>query len=76
MARVGGDEFAVLLPDCDLEGGQALIERLRVATPAGVGCSVGIVQWDGSELALEAIGRADAALYAAKESGRARSVAG
>ncbi len=76
MARVGGDEFAVLLPDCDLEGGQALIERLRIATPAGVGCSVGIVQWDGSEQALEAIGRADAALYAAKESGRARSVAG
>jgi diguanylate cyclase (GGDEF)-like protein/PAS domain S-box-containing protein len=76
MARVGGDEFALLLPDCTLDGGQALVERLRIATPAGVGCSVGIVQWDGDEAPLEAIARADAALYAAKESGRARSVAG
>jgi len=76
MARVGGDEFAVLLPDCTLDGGRALIERLRLATPAGVGCSVGIVEWDGDEAAPEVVSRADAALYAAKESGRARSVAG
>ncbi len=76
MARVGGDEFAVLLPDCSLQDGQALVERLRLATPAGVSCSVGIVQWDGAEAAPEAVARADAALYAAKESGRARSVAG
>src|SRR5262249_27207152 len=76
MARVGGDEFAVLLPDCTLDGGRALIERLRLATPAGVGCSVGIVEWDGDEAAPEVVSRADAALYAAKESGRARSIAG
>jgi diguanylate cyclase (GGDEF)-like protein len=76
LARVGGDEFAVLLPECDLVGGRALIERLRVATPDEVGCSVGIIQWDGDEPTDVAIARADAALYAAKESGRARSVAG
>ncbi len=76
LARVGGDEFALLLPDCDLRGGQALVERLRLATPSGVGCSVGIVQWDGDERPETAVARADAALYAAKEAGRARSVAG
>ena len=76
LARVGGDEFALLLPDCDLEGGRALVERLRLATPSAVGCSVGIIQWNGEERAEAAVARADAALYAAKESGRARSVAG
>ncbi len=75
LARYGGEEFALALPGCSLEDATTLIERLRSATPAGETCSAGIVLWDGEETAEDMIGRADMALYGAKESGRDRIVA-
>jgi diguanylate cyclase (GGDEF)-like protein len=70
LARVGGDEFAILLADCDADHATALLDRLRLATTLAVSCSVGIAQWDGSESASSLLGRADAALYDAKHAGR------
>ena len=52
------------------------VERLRAATPEEQTCSVGLVLWDGSESAERMFGRADKALYEAKESGRDRIVTG
>ena len=74
LARYGGEEFTVLLPACTPDDAAAAIERLRAATPGGQTCSAGIAVWDGSEAADALVGRADTALYAAKELGRDRHV--
>jgi diguanylate cyclase (GGDEF)-like protein len=76
LARYGGEEFALALPGCDLSDATVLIERMRAATPAEQTVSAGIAVWDGDESAEDLFGRADRALYAAKEAGRDRIVAG
>jgi diguanylate cyclase (GGDEF)-like protein len=75
LTRYGGEEFALALPGCSLADATALIERLRAATPAGETCSAGIVIWDGDETSENLVGRADAALYDAKDAGRDRIIA-
>jgi diguanylate cyclase (GGDEF)-like protein len=72
MARIGGEEFAVLI---DAPGSaEALIERLRAATPFGQTVSAGIAVRLGDESAAAAMRRADDALYTAKHLGRDRCV--
>ena len=66
LVRFGGDEFAVLLPDCPREETGVVATRLKQAVPHGPGVSVGIVVWDGIESAGALVRRADAALYADK----------
>jgi diguanylate cyclase (GGDEF)-like protein/PAS domain S-box-containing protein len=74
IARYGGDEFFVLLPETgDAEGITTLVERLREALPKGRGCSAGVATWSGNESAEHLVARADAALYEAKRSGRGRA---
>jgi diguanylate cyclase (GGDEF)-like protein len=75
LARPGGDEFAATLPDCALPDAEILGERLRIATPEGCTCSVGVAQWREGEPAETLIERADRALYAAKDAGRNRTIA-
>jgi diguanylate cyclase (GGDEF)-like protein len=65
LARLGGDEFAILLPGCALGDAQAVAERVREATP-GIGCSIGVAEWDGREDSQSLHRRADRLLYAAK----------
>jgi diguanylate cyclase (GGDEF)-like protein len=65
LARIGGDEFAVLLPGCGLEHADAVAARVRAATP-GIGCSIGVAEWDGQEDSQTLHRRADRLLYAAK----------
>ncbi len=74
IARYGGEEFAIALPGCSLEEAERLIERLRAVTPLGESCSAGIAAWNREEQAEALLGRADAALYEAKQSGRNRTV--
>ncbi len=74
IARYGGEEFAIALPGCPLAEAEKLVERLRAVTPAGESCSAGVATWDGSEPAEALLGRADRALYEAKQSGRDRTV--
>ena len=74
LVRYGGEEFAVLLPDCGLEDAMAIAERLRTALPEGT-CSIGIAEWVRGERVDELVRRADRALYAAKDGGRDRSCA-
>jgi diguanylate cyclase (GGDEF)-like protein len=76
LARYGGEEFAVALPGCDAETAAHLVERLRAITPEGESCSAGLACWDGRESPDDLVGRADRALYAAKQSGRDRTIVG
>lgn len=86
VARYGGEEFICVLPGSDLEAARRLAERLRQATerepfPASdaslhLTVSIGIAAVrPGEDTILPAVARADAALYAAKQSGRNRVVA-
>lgn len=81
LGRVGGEEFAALLPGADLEAAHAFAERLRLRiaeTPLkqeghsfAVTVSVGIAALaPEDECGDAALVRADKALYAAKRSGR------
>ncbi|MGH2896164.1 MAG: sensor domain-containing diguanylate cyclase [Solirubrobacteraceae bacterium] len=70
LARYGGDEFAALIPGRALDTAVVVVERLRRAAPQGCTCSAGVAMWDGAESATDLFGRADAALYVAKQSGR------
>jgi diguanylate cyclase (GGDEF)-like protein len=75
IARYGGEEFAVLLHGCDLENAMRLFDRLQGMLPAGQTFSAGIASSDGREEGQAVVGRADAALYRAKELGRNRTLA-
>lgn len=82
IARVGGEEFAVLLPSTDAEGIQVAGDRLRsaladspvdtAAGPLEVTTSIGvaIAPFIDPDTMTALFQRADEALYAAKESGR------
>ncbi len=73
LSRWGGDEFALLLPDCDLDCAERIVARLQEVTPGGedgIGCSAGLVRWEVGESAEHVVARVDAALYAAKADGR------
>jgi len=87
LGRLGGEEFAVILPETDRSTGETIAERLRrrlaavnVDAPEGqVRCtvSVGVVQCRLAHESLDvALKRADDALYHAKRSGRNMVCAG
>lgn len=69
LARLGGEEFALLLPDTPVNAARAITQRLLDNVPAGATASAGIASWQG-EAAEVLYRRADAALYAAKAAGR------
>lgn len=70
LARWGGEEFTLLLPDCGGACALDVVERLRAQTPGGQTCSAGVAAWDGVETPMELFERMDEALYAAKSAGR------
>ena len=85
VARVGGEEFAIVMPNCAASFGQTVAERVRLrieAMPVAIGLSQQIhvtvsiggafaPQWVRSSPALW-IERADVQLYRAKDEGRNR----
>lgn len=76
LARYGGDEFALLLPDATREQALVIIERMRAVAPEATFCS-GVAEWDRGESAKALLERADIAVYRAKaEGGNATIVAG
>ena len=51
LARYGGDEFAVIIADSDVEGAQAVLARLATATLGHQTISVGLAAWDHEQSA-------------------------
>ncbi len=85
-ARIGGEEFAILLRETDLAGGKALAEQLRarlaglrLTAPDGrqlaVTASFGVTAYPQAQSEDELLSVADAALYRAKALGKNRVVA-
>ncbi len=86
-ARIGGEEFVLLLPDTPAHGAREVAERIRRAIAGGrirtrdaespigqVTVSCGVTQVLPDESVDDALVRADRALYGAKQSGRNRTV--
>jgi diguanylate cyclase (GGDEF)-like protein len=85
-ARLGGEEFAMLLPETDVAGALTMAERLRakcealrvdvpggVFAPVNATMSVGAAGLNADDRALDdLLRRSDAALYSAKQAGRNR----
>ena len=85
VARFGGEEFAIILPQCKAHEASAIAERIRHRLSAKsltmrrtsqdiglVTASFGVAQLLPGEHSENVIARADGALYAAKNSGRNR----
>jgi len=85
VARFGGEEFAVILLNTDMTGAFSVAEQIRSAVCAGkikdmtsqkmldqVTVSIGVAQFNTSDLPHDLLQRADRALYQAKEKGRNR----
>lgn len=83
LARIGGEEFALLLPNAPMEDALQLADRMRrklATTPVRCGetevsvtLSVGVATLNPDETGIDvALRRADAAMYRAKQAGRNR----
>jgi diguanylate cyclase (GGDEF)-like protein len=78
VARIGGDEFALILPDTDGRGAQQAISKLTCelhealgATDFGVTCSIGVVTFLDSATSPEhAVAAADELMYQVKHKGK------
>jgi diguanylate cyclase (GGDEF)-like protein len=83
IARLGGEEFALLLPMVGVDEAAAIAERIRAAIAASsvsfatgtvrVSCSFGVAAFDDRFASIEeTLNRADSMLYRAKQNGRDR----
>jgi diguanylate cyclase (GGDEF)-like protein len=72
LARLDGEKFALLLPNCIAPDAVLALERMRAATRDLCSTSAGLAQWDMQEPLEGLMRRAGVALSGAKQSGRDR----
>lgn len=85
LARIGGEEFVLLLPMTTLEAAKGVAEKLRLVVetaafrhhgePVPVTVSAGLTEFRAGDTPATVFERADRALYQAKQGGRNRCVA-
>lgn len=86
IARMGGEEFAVLLPETNTQGAFVVAEHIRQAVESGkirhhnsndpiggISVSIGVASHAGEGNLLELLDQADQALYISKQAGRNRT---
>jgi diguanylate cyclase (GGDEF)-like protein len=74
LARLFGEQFAIVLPGCAADDACRVLERVRAVRPHGVTACVGLAQWDGREAPEALAQRAEEALASAKLAGPDRLV--
>ena len=81
FARWGGEEFCILLPDTNIQGGKNLADKLQrtianhdFGNPGTITCSFGVVQFSPELTEDKLVSRADKALYRAKQNGKNQAV--
>jgi diguanylate cyclase (GGDEF)-like protein len=74
VARLGGEEFGVILPDTDLDTAGAIMRRLGALVTSGQTVSIGVTLHLPGEDTAATVQRADQALYAAKSAGRNQTI--
>jgi diguanylate cyclase (GGDEF)-like protein/PAS domain S-box-containing protein len=72
LARLGGEEFCLVLPGCHVGVATSLLHRLQAATPHGQSFSAGLAAYTLTATPGELLEESDRMLYAAKRAGRAR----
>ena len=82
LCRLGGEEFAIILPETNVYGAAAIAEKLRASIsssqfrfkdqPVPVTVSIGAAEFRGADTQEDVFERADRALYLAKKGGRNR----
>lgn len=83
VARWGGEEFLIILKDCNIEDACQIAEKIRLSVAAKavvfrntnilVNISLGVAQWQPGESGESLLMRADNAMYDAKSNGRNRT---
>lgn len=81
VARYGGDEFVVILPEADLQSAAIAAERARerlkgvtVASPEGTAASIGVAEWREGMSVDQLLEACDEALLAGKQAGKQRVI--
>jgi diguanylate cyclase len=80
IARFGGEEFVILLPETNVDNARSVLDSMRGhiaelpfhfrGEPVSVTFSAGLAEFDGDDDEDDVFDRADKALYLAKDSGR------
>lgn len=73
LARLEGDEFGIILPNCDIDSAVEVVDRVRAATPRQQTASAGVARWNGEDPAELLHMQCSDALSAAKATGRDRT---
>lgn len=72
LARLGGEEFGLLLPGCVADAAAGFADLLRELVPDGQTVSIGLTSHRPTDSPGDIMSRADAALYTSKTTGRNR----
>ena len=79
LGRWGGEEFLIILPDCNIKSGRSVAEKIRKTIEThqfdieeSLTCSFGVSEFEADRKIEKIVARADAALYVAKSHGKNR----